>query len=79
MQDGQDPNTPMYGLVNGACGYGAIPKNAWPNWQVAGLGFGNPISQANVPQQWGCGACIQAVCTGKVRASNCFVFSAQRK
>ncbi|CAL8467491.1 g7029 [Coccomyxa elongata] len=63
-QDGSNPNTPIYGLISGACGYGAIPQDSWPYWQVAALGFTNPVSYSGVPQKWGCGACIQVTCTG---------------
>ncbi|BDA42870.1 probable Expansin-B1 at N-terminal half [Coccomyxa sp. Obi] len=63
-QDGSSPNTPTYGLISGACGYGAIPQDSWPYWQVAALGFNNPVSYSGVPQKWGCGACIQVTCTG---------------
>lgn len=66
VQDGINPNTPIYGLISGACGYGAIPQDSWPYWQVAALGFTNPVSYSGVPQKWGCGACIQVTCTGAV-------------
>ncbi|EIE24495.1 hypothetical protein COCSUDRAFT_46828 [Coccomyxa subellipsoidea C-169] len=63
-QDRSDPNTPIYGLIDGACGYGAIPRTSWPYWQVAALGFSNSVSASGSPQKWGCGACIQVTCTG---------------
>ncbi|KAK9909331.1 hypothetical protein WJX75_000656 [Coccomyxa subellipsoidea] len=68
-QDRNDPNTPIYGLIDGACGYGAIPRTSWPYWQVAALGFSNSVSVSGSPQKWGCGACIQVTCTGSGCAS----------
>ena len=69
LQTGGNPNTPIYGLSDGACGYGDIPRTSWPFWQVGALGFGNSISASNLPQKWGCGACVEVTCEGPVRAS----------
>ena len=67
-QTGGNPNTPIYGLSDGACGYGEINRTGWPFWQVGALGFGSPISASNLPQKWGCGACVEITCEGPVSA-----------
>ena len=64
LQSGGNPNQAIYGLSDGACGFGEIPRTSWPFWQVAALGFSNPISQGNLPQKWGCGACLEVTCEG---------------
>lgn len=69
LQTGGNPNQAIYGLSDGACGFGEIPRTSWPFWQVAALGFGNPISASNLPQKWGCGACVEVTCEGPVRPS----------
>ena len=69
MQEGGNPAVPVYGLVDGACGYGAFDQNVWPYWHVAALSFSNPVSAAGQPQQYGCGACIEVSCQGSVRAA----------
>ena len=66
-QTGGNPNVPIYGLVDGACGYGALDRSEWPYWRVAALGFSNPVSQSSTPQKDGCGACIEVTCQGSVR------------
>lgn len=66
-QTGGNPNQAIYGLSDGACGYGQISKDSWPFWQVGALGFGNAISAGNLPQKWGCGACVEVTCQGPVR------------
>ena len=69
LQTGGNPNQAIYGLSDGACGFGEIPRTSWPFWQVAALGFTNPISGSNMPQKWGCGACLEVTCEGPVRLS----------
>ncbi len=68
-QDGGDPNKPVFGLLDGACGYGEFSKTEWPNWQVAAISQSNPIAQRGQPQKRGCGACIEVACNSTVRAS----------
>ncbi len=72
LQTGGNPNQAIYGLADGACGYGNISRTSWPFWQVAALGFTNPISASNLPQKWGCGACLEVTCEGPVRHSRLF-------
>ena len=67
LQDGGDPNVPVYGLIDGACGYGALARAEWPYWHVAALSFSNPVSILSTPQKYGCGACIEVTCQGMVR------------
>ncbi|EIE27800.1 hypothetical protein COCSUDRAFT_46000 [Coccomyxa subellipsoidea C-169] len=61
-RDGGDPNKPVYGLLDGACGYGEFSKTEWPNWQVAAISQSNPIATRGQPQKRGCGACIEVAC-----------------
>ena len=67
IQDGGNPEVPVYGLIDGACGYGALSRTEWPYWRVAALSFSNPVSLSGTPQKYGCGACIEVTCQGSVR------------
>lgn len=69
LQEGGDPNKAIYGLSDGACGYGEFARDEWPNWQVAAISASNPIAQNGQPQKLGCGACIEVVCNSTVRLS----------
>ena len=66
VQTGQDPNTPSYGLVNGACGYTAFNQSQWPYWDIAAIGPPNALAQGSSPMM-GCGKCIQITCTASAR------------
>lgn len=62
LQEGGDPQQPIYGLLNGACGYGAFSQADWPYWHVAALSTSNPVAISGLPQKNGCGACIEVTC-----------------
>lgn len=52
------------GLVNGACGYGALSATEWPYQNVIGISSSNILAtNASTPMpKAGCGKCVQVVC-----------------
>ena len=59
--DGMSPNDPSYGTKEGACGYGVVPKEAWPYFSTMAFGPGN-VFRNELPAE-ACGACFQIECT----------------
>jgi len=60
-QDGMDPNSPSYGTLEGACGFGPLDdKSAWPYFSTAAFALNNKFSQ-DLPS-FACGACFQIQC-----------------
>ena len=49
-------------LLQGACGYGSIPKDQYPYFSVAALSPSNQFYKAGPLN--GCGECFQVQCTG---------------
>ena len=66
-QEGRDANSASYGLVNGACGFGALNRSAWPYWAAAAIPRSSPIATSGNAGRDGCGACIRITCTQNVR------------
>ncbi|KAK9820973.1 hypothetical protein WJX81_004838 [Elliptochloris bilobata] len=66
---GHDANVASYGLVNGACGYGALNRSSWPFWAAAAIPRSSPIASSGLAGKDGCGACIRITCTQNCPAS----------
>ena len=64
-QDGKDPDSPSFGVLNGACGYGQLNRSAWPYWRAVGLSSSNPIVAKSSAKD-ACGTCIKLTCTASV-------------
>eukprot|EP00887_Chlorella_sp_A99_P003760 scaffold7.g3760.t1 len=67
-QDGMDPNSLSFGTKDGACGYGTIPKDAYPYFAVAALSKDNQFYKAGPLN--GCGECFEIQCVD-ARAGAC--------
>ncbi|KAH7619768.1 putative expansin-A17 [Nannochloris sp. 'desiccata'] len=58
--DGMDPSSPSYGTSEGACGYGSIPKDAFPYFSTMAFGLNNQFFKS-LPLD-SCGTCYQVQC-----------------
>lgn len=67
-QDNMDPQKPSFGVLEGACGYGELQKEAWPYWQAVSLSLSSPIMSQSALPRWACGVCLSITCHDKARA-----------
>lgn len=58
--DGMDPSSPSYGTSVGSCGYGTVPKDAFPYFSTAAFGPDNQFYKAGPLNA--CGQCFQLQC-----------------
>lgn len=60
-----DPNSPSYGTKDGSCGYGTLPKDAYPYFATAAFSPSNRFYQQGPLNA--CGQCFRLTvsCTGK--------------